>query len=343
LRSYYTFMNYKVIAAVIIFFCTQSCKQKTTGETQTNVPTKNTPAAPVSVPAFNADSAYDYVAKQVAFGPRIPGTASQQKCSAWLEEKLKSYTPNVVIQNAKISIYNHNSVPCTNIIASFNPNAPKRILLFAHWDTRPWSDRDSSNPKKTFDGADDGGSGVAILLELARQMSKQPPTVGVDLAFFDVEDYGPPSFDKESKDNDWYALGTQYWAKNPHVPNYRAYYGILLDMVGAKNATFPLEGTSRQNAPMVLQRVWSIAQSLGYENYFLNDEAPPIIDDHNYVNSLNGTPSIDIVNLSKSTPTGFAAHWHTQSDNMKIIDKNTLKAVGQTLLQVIYTEPPTVS
>lgn len=336
-------MNYKVIAAAFIFFCIQSCRQKTTSETETNAPAKNTPAAPASVPVFNADSAYYDVAKQVGFGPRIPGTASQQKCSAWLIEKLKSYTPNVIIQNEKISVYNHNTVPCINIIASFNPTAAKRILLFAHWDTRPWSDQDSLNPKKTFDGADDGGSGVAILLEMARQMSKQPPSVGVDLAFFDVEDYGPPSFDKESKDDDWYALGTQYWAKNPHVANYRAYYGILLDMVGAKNATFPLEGTSRQNAPTVLQHVWSIAQSLGYGNYFLNLVAPPIIDDHNYVNSLNGTPSIDIVNLSKNTRTGFAAHWHTQQDNLNIIDKNTLNAVGQTLLQVIYTEPASTS
>lgn len=341
-RAFMKFFNF-FLAFSAISFCLQSCKQKSI--VNQSVPsTISSPAPPqINVPDFNADSAYAYVAKQVNFGPRIPGTPPQLKCASWLEQKVRSYTPNVFVQNTKISIYSHTEVPCINIIASFNPNAAKRILLFAHWDTRPWSDRDGVNPKKSFDGADDGGSGVAILLELARQMSKEQPAVGVDLAFFDLEDYGPPSFGKSTDDDDWYALGTQYWAKNPHIKNYRAYYGVLLDMVGAKNATFPLEGTSRQYAPTVLQRIWSTAQTLGYGNYFVNYEATPIIDDHNYVNSLNGTPSIDIVNLSKTTSTGFAAHWHTQQDNMNIIDRNTLKAVGQTLLQVIYTEPASVS
>ena len=309
------------------------------GSTAVEEPKRN-----VVVPAFDADSAYDFISKQVAFGPRIPGTPAQSKCAAWLTEKLKSYTPDVVVQDLKVGLYNRNQVPCKNIVASFNPKASKRILLCAHWDTRPWSDRDSSNPKLPFDGADDGGSGVAVLLEIASLLSKQPPAVGVDIAFFDVEDYGPPSWDSQSKNEEinGYCLGTQEWANTPHVANYRAYYGILLDMVGAKNATFLQEGLSLQNAPTIVQKVWDTAASLGYGNYFLYTRVNPIVDDHSFVNSINQTPCIDIINLDKTSPTGFARHWHTQRDNMNIIDKQTLKAVGQTLLQVVYAESPQV-
>ncbi len=323
----------------ISFFISQ-CKPKTNPVSENLEPqTQNLKA--VSVPAFNADSAYVFTAQQVAFGPRIPGTPSQTKCAAWLTEKLKAYTSHVVVQDIKVELYTHQNVPCKNIIASFNPEQKKRILLCAHWDTRPWSDQDKDFPKKSFDGADDGGSGVAVLLEIARQLSAAPTQVGVDIVLLDVEDYGPPKWDPQSKNEEinGYCLGTQQWANKPQVENYRAYFGILLDMVGAKNATFPQEGVSLQYAPSVVQKVWDIARALGDSNYFVNDKMPGIIDDHNFVNSINGTPCIDIINMDRTSGTGFAKHWHTQQDNMSIIDRGTLKAVGQTLMQVIYTEP----
>ncbi|MEP7127892.1 MAG: M28 family peptidase [Chitinophagales bacterium] len=293
------------------------------------------------VPDFNADSAYTYVAKQVAFGPRIPGTAAQEKCAQWLYAQLKSYSSNVVLQDVKVELYNGKKVPCKNLIASFHPEMQKRILLCAHWDTRPWSDQDSLDKKSAFDGADDGGSGVAVLLEIARILSQQKTGVGIDIAFFDVEDYGPPYWDPLSNEEKptAYCIGTQYWANNPHVSNYRAYFGILLDMVGAKNATFPQEGLSLKFAPSVVKNVWDTANGLGYGNYFVYSKTNSITDDHAFVNSINGTPCIDIINMNSR---GFAKHWHTQQDNMSIIDKGTLKAVGQTLLQVIFNEVPAV-
>jgi glutaminyl-peptide cyclotransferase len=299
----------------------------------------------VHVPSFDADSTYDWIAKQVSFGPRIPGTPAQDKCANWIISKLKNYTGNVIEQNVQVKIYNGKMIPCHNIIASFNPQVQKRILLLTHWDTRPWSDEDSAHPRQPFDGADDGGSGVAVLLELAAQFSKQVPAVGIDLLFVDVEDYGTPSFENPGANSDaTYCLGTQYWAQHTQTPNYRAYYGILLDMVGARGATFLQEGSSMNYAPSIVKKVWDAANNIGYSSNFLYQNAPGgIVDDHTFVNQMNGTPTIDIIYLTPNTKSGFAPHWHTQNDNMKIIDKSTLKAVGQTLLQVLYTEPANVS
>ncbi|MCS6990474.1 MAG: M28 family peptidase [Chitinophagales bacterium] len=294
----------------------------------------------VAAPDFNADSAYAFIARQVAFGPRIPGTAAHESCARWLETMLRRWADTVYVQRSTVELYNGTRVPCINIIGSFQPSATKRILLFAHWDTRPWSDRDPQHPRKPFDGADDGGSGVGVLLECARLFAQQPPAVGIDIAFFDVEDYGAPAWEKPSPHHEeGYCLGSREWIERPHVPNYRAYYGILLDMVGAKNATFLKEGISMEFAPSVVEKVWRTAAALGYGHYFLDTRVPGIVDDHTFINRLNFTPCIDIINLSQETETGFGPHWHTQNDNMSIIDRNTLKAVGQTVLQVIYTEP----
>ena len=198
----------------------------------------------------------------------------------------------------------------------------------------------AKEPKKQFDGADDGGSGASVLIECARQFQKQKPDVGVDILLEDVEDYGPPEFETGKwNEKDMYALGTQYWAKHPHTPNYRAFYGILLDMVGAVNARFPKEASSMRYAPSIVNEFWSHAQSLGFGNYFVNENANEIIDDHTYVNTINGTPTIDIINLSTETATGFASHWHAQTDNMNLIDRATLKAVGQSILEMLYKEP----
>lgn len=315
------------------------------GDAPRNATVQQPAAQPPAItpPDFNADSAYAYIARQVAFGPRIPGTPPHEACARWLQQQLQRFCDTLYVQRTQVEIYNGAKVPCTNLIGSINPKAPKRILLFAHWDTRPWSDRDPEFPRKPFDGANDGGSGVGVLLECARQFTSKKPAVGIDIIFFDVEDYGAPAWEATAPHHEeGYCLGSREWIERPHVPNYRAFYGILLDMVGAANATFLQEGVSLEFAPKIVEKVWNTAAALGYGRYFLNVRVPGIVDDHTYINRLNFTPSIDIIHLSQETETGFGSFWHTQADNMSIIDRNTLKAVGQTVLQVIYSEPAEV-
>ena len=288
-------------------------------------------------PDFNADSAFSFVKAQCDFGPRVPGTKAHEACANYLVGKLKQYTPDVIVQAGKVTTYNGVNLDIKNIIARFNPSAKKRILLFAHWDTRPWADRDTVRQNEPILGADDAGSGVGVLLELARILSQTAPSVGIDIAFFDAEDYGTRAGEEGGDDS--YALGTQYWCRNLVPANYKAEYGILLDMVGARNAQFGLEVISRQYAPGVLTNVWNAANRIGYGAYFIYLEGGYITDDHLYVNEMAGIPSIDIIHTSATTGTGFPAHWHTHRDNMDVIDRSTLKAVGQTLLEVIFVSP----
>jgi hypothetical protein len=292
----------------------------------------------ISVADFSADSAFHFIEQQVNFGPRIPQTGAHAACLNWMSKKFNSFADSVIVQNATVTRYDGKKIPCHNVIASFQPEKKIRLLLMAHWDTRPWSDRDADKPQAAFPGADDGASGVAVLMEVARQLTVTRPAVGVDIVLFDMEDQGPPAFEKQWNERDMYCLGSQYWSKNPHTPMYRAYYGVLLDMVGARNALFPLEGFSQQFAPLIHKKVWDAAAGLGFSSFFVYRNFQPVVDDHFYVNTLNGTPSIDIIHLTAESSSGFAAHWHTQNDNLEIIDKATIKAVGQTLLQVIYSE-----
>lgn len=290
-------------------------------------------------PEFNSDSAYYYIEKQVAFGPRVPNTKEHAACAEWIKNKLSSFTGwDVQIQEFKARTFDDKILNGKNIIASYNKDKNKRILLFAHWDTRPFADQDSVDRNKPIPGANDGGSGVGVLLEIARQISLNPINIGVDIIFFDAEDYGQPDGTMMQRKSDTYCLGSQHWAKNPHVAGYRAYYGILLDMVGAKNATFTMEATSMYYASNVVEKLWAVAHKLGYGNYFLYKRTDGITDDHYYVNAIAGIPSIDIIQHDPDTRSNFGKYWHTHNDNMDIIDRNTLKAVGQTVLQVLYNE-----
>jgi hypothetical protein len=327
-----------ILAGVLFLF--SECNPKTNRhKTDSGAPAVEEQKT-VSVPEFNADSAFALIEKQVSFGPRIPGTPAQVRCADWMKSKLASYNARVYVQELEVELWNGQTVPCKNVIGEFNSEKIKRILLCAHWDTRPWSDQDATDPRKPFDGADDGASGVGVLLEAARQFSLQQPDVGIDIVFFDVEDYGPPSWDPASKNPQiqGYCLGSQEWASSPHVPGYRAYFGILLDMVGAGNATFYREEFSVQYAPSIVDRVWNTADLLGYSNHFIHQPIRGVIDDHVFVNRINATPTIDIIHLTKETSSQFARHWHTQQDQLSVIERGTLKAVGQTLLQVIYSE-----
>ena len=284
-------------------------------------------------PSFNADSAYAFLKAQVDFGPRVPGTKAHAACAEYLVSKLSSYGWQVQVQNGSIRTYDGKNFNLKNIIASWKPENNERVLLLSHWDTRHIADQDTVGRDKPGDGADDGGSGTAVLVELARQLSISKPNVGVDILLDDIEDYG----DQSRNDEDTWCLGTQYWARNPHKPGYVAQYGILLDMVGAKNATFPKEGNSTEYAPYVVKKIWNKAAHLGYSNYFVFQDASAITDDNYYIITDANIPCADIINMNASTGR-FGAHHHTHNDNMNIIDKATLKAVGQTLLEVVWEE-----
>ena len=292
----------------------------------------------INVPDFNADSAYYFIEKQVSFGPRVISSKGWVNCGIWLEKKLKGYTSNVIVQEAPIKTYDGKNHTLKNIIASFSHKKNNRIALFAHWDSRHIADHDTKNQSSPILGANDGGSGVGVLLELARLFSNRNPNIGVDIILFDAEDYGQPEDSKFPIMQDSWCLGSQYWSKNPHKPNYFAQYGILLDMVGAKNSTFRHEQISSYFAPNILQKVWRKASQLGFRKYFVYEDARQIIDDHYYVNTITGIPTIDIIEYDPATESNFNKHWHTHKDNMDNIDKNTLHAVGQTLLEVIYNE-----
>jgi Zn-dependent M28 family amino/carboxypeptidase len=239
---------------------------------------------------------------------------------------------NVIIQKGTIQTFDKKQFSLKNIIASYKPELQSRIMICSHWDTRPWADSDAKDPDKPFDSANDGPSGVGIGMEIARQINLKNPSVGVDIILFDLEDYGESGGDE----NTW-CLGSQYWAQNLHVPNYTANFGVLLDMVGGPNAIFPKEGNSVELASAAVDKVWKTGNDIGYGNYFSSQTKSFVgIDDHIWVNKA-GVPCIDIIEYNQATG-GFGDYHHKHSDNMSMIDKNTLKAVGQTLLEVIYSE-----
>lgn len=293
----------------------------------------------VHVPEFNEDSAYTFVEKQVMFGPRVPGTKAHQQCAEYLRNTLNGFSSNVMVQEFETRLYNGKNASGKNIIGVFSPEKQKRILLCAHWDSRPYADHDpdKANHFSPIDGANDGASGVGVLLEIARLLSIDTSRVGVDIILFDLEDYGEHE-DQQSGENDTWGLGSQYWSKNPHKQGYRAYFGILLDMVGASDPHFPMEAYSMYYAPDVVKKVWTIAQEIGYAEFFPNQQGGYITDDHYYINTINGTPTIDIIHLDQSTPSGFFKYWHTKGDTMDKIEKSTLKMVGQTVTTVVYRE-----
>jgi hypothetical protein len=250
-----------------------------------------------------------------------------------MEAQLKTVCDTIYIQTTTVKGGDGKTLPCINLVGSINPKATKRILLLTHWDSRPWADNDVNDIDKPILAADDGASGIAVLLELAREIKTKPlSNIGIDILFTDVEDYGKDQWGENS-----YCLGTQYWANHPHVANYTATFGILLDMVGARNAQFPMEGFSLQYAPEIVRKVWAAANTAGYASYFPIINGATITDDHVFVNRIIKIPTVDIINLRVNSPNVFAPHWHTHQDNMDIIDKNTLKAVGETLLHLVYS------
>lgn len=293
----------------------------------------------VKAPEFNADSAFYYVERQVSFGPRVPGTPSHKACADYIHRILERNGADTIIEQlAEATAFNSDKLPVRNIMGRYNPGATTRILLVAHYDTRPWADNetDSRHHNTPIPGANDGGSGVGVMLEIARQMGKTRPDIGVDLLFVDAEDYG--NSDGWSNQEDTWCLGTQEWVKNmPYGSDTKPRYGIVLDMVGGKGARFHREFSSDRNARSVNDHIWKVAHASGYSDIFVDQLGGGIVDDHIFIHRA-GIPCIDIVENNNSRTGSFPPSWHTLGDDMNNIDRRTLKAVGQVVLNTIYNE-----
>ena len=298
-------------------------------------------------PAFNADSAYLFCQQQCDFGPRTMNSKAHDDCEQWIINKFKGYGMTVVPQKCELKGYDGTILHSTNIIASYKPALKDRIMLCAHWDCRPWADNDpdEANWKKPVMAANDGASGIAVMLEIARLISISPdscrlsPTLGLDFICFDAEDYGFPQWETIDDPGNTWALGSKYWAGNLHTPGYKARYGILLDMVGGQGAQFYQESMSKYYAKHIVDKVWQAAAVVGYGSFFPMAEGGGVTDDHIPVNTVANIPCIDIIpHYPNCEQSSFGPTWHTLNDDMAHIDKNTLLAVGQTIIQVLFSE-----
>ena len=290
-------------------------------------------------PVFCADSAYLYCEQQCNFGPRTMNSEAHEACGKWIAEKFASFGLAVSTQKADLKGYDGTILKSTNIIARFKPEVANRILLCAHWDSRPWADNDpdEANHKKPVMAANDGASGVAVMLEVARLLPDSLG-IGVDFICFDAEDWGIPQWSDAADDGNSWALGAQYWAAHPHKQGYKANFGILLDMVGGQGAMFYQEGMSVQYARSIVDKVWRAAQVVGFGSLFPTQTGGHITDDHIPVNQIAKIPTIDIIpHYPNCEQSNFGPTWHTVNDDMAHIDKNTLQAVGQTLIQVLFS------
>jgi len=327
--------NIFVILASLMLLMS-ACIEEPDGPTPT---AKDSITVEINVPPFNKDSAYAFVQKQVDFGPRVPETSGHQACANWLKQKLTDYGWQTQFQQAEIDGYKRGErMNITNIIASYKPELKNRVLLCAHWDTRYHADQDTARIDEPILGADDGGSGVGVLLEIARVIGENDLNLGVEIVFFDAEDQGESDSPRPSEQT--WCLGSQYWSKNLHEMAAKPRFGILLDMVGYTNARFPMEGVSTKRAPAIHNAVWQEAHELGYTDLFLREKIGDLVDDHVFINDIAHIPTIDIINIPTNPAANgtFGYYWHTHKDNMDVIGKHTLNAVGRTLLNVLYKE-----
>lgn len=328
--------RYIVILVCAVFFLMACTKPSKTAEVIT-------PAA------FCADSAYAYVGAQVAFGARVPGTEAHKLCERYLVEQLTRFGAEVTIQEGSLPNYADEQQPIRNIIARFGAASHTEgsrgaTMLCAHWDCRPWCDQelDPALWQTPVLGANDGASGVGVLLEVARQLSLLDSVPSVEIVFFDAEDMGTPEFyDGPHRPNSW-CLGSQLYATElsarmaksecPEAPLKEA---LLLDMVGAPDAVFPKEYFSMRYAPSLTEKVWRMGARLGFGRYFSQESGIPITDDHYFVNTIAGVPCIDIIHYSRQSGTGFPDYWHTTHDDMSNVSLATLHAVGTTVMTYV--------
>ena len=291
---------------------------------------------------FNAASAYASVVAQCDFGPRVPGSAAHDRCGDYIVSRFKALGLSVSERRTYQEAWEGKVLHTRNIIAAYRPELADRIIICTHWESRPWADADpdSSLHRQPVMAANDGASGVAVMLEVARKLEELKPELGIDFSCFDSEDYGMPYWadtDDVADGSDW-CLGSQYWAAHPHVPGYKARFGILLDMVGGRDARFCFEGISMRYASEVMVHVWDAAGRAGASQLCLAEQGGYAQDDHGPMNEVAGIPTIDIIPYVEGEHT-FGATWHTTQDTPENISRETLKGVGQTLLQFLSEKP----
>lgn len=325
-----TFTFNTIFAVILTLTACSNNKKASPVQSYTNT------AAQSSV-TFNADSAFAFVKQQTTYGPRVPNTDAHTACAQYFTAKFKAYGAQVEVQQFEAEGYEGTMWQGKNIIASFNPDIKQRIMLSSHWDSRFIAEEDTDESKQhaAIDGANDGASGVGVLIEIARLLSHSTAKVGVDIVLFDVEDQGAPSYAATAETEHSWCLGSQHWSREAFANGYKAEYGILLDMVGASDAVFMKEQISSYYAPQVVDYVWNKAIEMGHGDYFINTKGGTVTDDHLYVNQIAQIPCIDIIDFDIQRG-GFSETWHTHDDTIDNIDKNTLNAVGSVLVELIF-------
>ena len=298
--------------------------------------------ADASTVSFSRDSAWQYVQDQISLGARVPGSTAHMQCAQYLQAQLRRFGAETEVQQGQMTDYKGDMQQVVNIVGHYGNSDKRRVLLCAHWDSRPWADQEEEYDNRMMPvlGANDGASGVGVLLEIARQTGlhlggdrdKEP---AVDIVLFDCEDMGTPTFYTGKEREDTWCLGSQMWAKENKARAKSYKYGILLDMVGAPDAVFPKEYYSMAYAPNVTEQVWRNALRLGYGALFRDIPSYPVTDDHYYINTIAGIPCVDIIHYDPHYNTGFAHWWHTLNDNMSNISPATLEAVGKTVMAII--------
>lgn len=332
--------NILVIIASALLLLSCGNRQQQAKETTTTV---------LAAPTFSGDSALVCIYEQCAFGARVPGSEAHRLCGDYIISKFRQYGLTTCEQTAELRAWNGDRLPMRNIVASMNPDAEMRLLISAHWDSRPWADNDPDpkNHHTPVIGANDGASGVAVMIELARILSQAETGCGlergewgIDFVCFDCEDYGIAQWaDDDEKSDDTWALGSQVWASHPHKTDYRALWGINLDMVGGRDACFMREGISMHFARNIVDRAWNMASQLGLSQYFPQKDGGYVTDDHLPINQRLGIPVIDIVpHYADCEQSSFGPTWHTVNDTPEMIDINTLTAVG-TLMTHLCCNP----
>jgi hypothetical protein len=278
---------------------------------------------------FNAEAARGYVKTQVDFGPRIPGSEGHRKTGDWIVSQMRSRADTVWEQRWTHVTVKGDTLPLRNIFARIRVSAAERVLFVAHWDTRPTSDEASDPAKRQLPvpGANDGASGVAVLMALADLLKQMPPDLGVDLLFVDGEDYG--SFDT-MKD---VLLGSTYFADHLPAANYQPVFGVLLDMIGDADLQINQEINSVQSAPEVVRRVWQAAKDLNYDRYFIPETKYQVTDDH--VPLLRkGLRVIDVIDLDYPRE-GSPTYHHTPDDTLDKVSAKSLQIVGDVMASLV--------
>jgi len=270
---------------------------------------------------FNGDAALAYVAEQLAFGPRVPNTPAHQQAGDWIRAQLEARVESIEVQAFTHVTVGGDTLRLRNFIGRFRPAATERILLVAHWDSRPRADqsRNLADQQRPVPGANDGASGVAVLLGVADALKRRAPAFGVDLVFVDGEDYGDFGVNKDV------LLGSRHYAAN--AGSARPLFAVLFDMVGDKDLEIPQEGYSAQRAPEVVERVWSKARDLGHGRVFRPAVGGAVTDDHLPLLDA-GFRAIDVIDFDYP-------HWHTTEDTLDKVSAKSLQVVGEVAIALV--------